>query len=410
MYTKRYWLITLLAIVLLPLTWVARARSVISPESIIVNPVPAQVGVRVWVGKAPSGLGAPGYYPGNPIHIFVHVTQNSYVYLFNIGPHGRIDLILPNHYSNGGNYLSAGTTRVFPGPGDPFNFTVTGPFGLNRVLAIASRVPLQLGQIAQFQGQGFARVRVRGESGLAHALSIAVHPVPQASWVSAVAYYQVANPHPRPQTGTLQLRSNPSGAFVFVDNQLVGRTPLDLPVRPGAHQVRFSDPGYYPEQTSAFVARGQIDTLSVTLARRIQQGDLLVTSNVPGAEVDLDGNPLGQTPLTVHQLTAGSYRLSVSRAGYQTFNRQVEIVPGLTTVNAQLNPLRDLLQVFSNVNGATVFANGHPIGRIGNGSLSRSLTPGSYQIVVLAGGYLVSVQQVDLTGNQVLVANLNRAP
>ncbi len=169
----------------------ALAGPVVSPQSIIVNPVQSSVQLRVWTGRDPSGLGDPGYLPGSPIHIFVNVSQPAYVYLFNVGPRGHIDLILPNRYSNGGNYLQPGTYE-FPSGNDPFNFTVTTPYGLNRVLALASTVPLNLNQVYQFAGQSaFASVRVSGPLGLGQALSIVVSPVPQTSWVSDAVEYSV---------------------------------------------------------------------------------------------------------------------------------------------------------------------------------------------------------------------------
>ena len=191
----------------------ALAGPVVSPQSIIVNPVQSSVQLRVWTGRDPSGLGDPGYLPGSPIHIFVNVSQPAYVYLFNVGPRGHIDLILPNRYSNGGNYLQPGTYE-FPSGNDPFNFTVTTPYGLNRVLALASTVPLNLNQVYQFAGQSaFASVRVSGPLGLGQALSIVVSPVPQTSWVSdAVEYsvipsYQVTPPPAPPPPCRLSLGS-----------------------------------------------------------------------------------------------------------------------------------------------------------------------------------------------------------
>lgn len=174
----------------------ASAAPVISAQSIIVNPVPTTLSVKVWTDRDSSGTQAPGYAPGERIRLYTSVNQDAYVYLFNVDPQGNVDLILPNRYQGGGNFLKANTTRAFPSPGDPFTFDVATPYGLNKVLALASRTALNLDQIASFKSQqnSFATVSVRGQQQLAQALSIVVKPVEQTSWISDTAYYTVVSP------------------------------------------------------------------------------------------------------------------------------------------------------------------------------------------------------------------------
>ncbi|WP_345459352.1 DUF4384 domain-containing protein [Deinococcus carri] len=170
----------------------AGAAPVISAQSIIVNPVQSSLTVKVWTDRG-SGQQVPSYAPGERIRLYASVNQDAYVYLFNVDPQGRVDLILPNKYQGGANFLKANTTKVFPSPGDPFTFDVAAPYGLNKVLALASRTPLNLDQIASFKTQqnSFATVNVQGQERLAQALSIVVNPVEQSSWISDTAYYNV---------------------------------------------------------------------------------------------------------------------------------------------------------------------------------------------------------------------------
>ncbi|KQR08866.1 DUF4384 domain-containing protein [Deinococcus sp. Leaf326] len=188
---------------LLPLTLVtaalaatAGAAPIISAQSIIVNPVQTAVNVRVWTDRDSSGNQTPNYVPGERIRLYTSVNQDAYVYLFNVDPQGQVDLILPNRYAGGANFLKANTTKVFPDAQDGFTFDIAAPYGLNKVLAVASRTPLNLDQIATFKsGQNsFATVNVQGQQQLAQALSIVVNPVPQESWTSDTAYYNVAQP------------------------------------------------------------------------------------------------------------------------------------------------------------------------------------------------------------------------
>ena len=181
------------------LTLSAVAAPQISPQGIIVNPIPTDLKVETWVNKDPSGLGGSVYQIGEKISIYTRVNQDAYVYLFNINAGGIIDLILPNAYERN-NLLQANTVRSFPALGARYNLTISGPEGLDQVLAVASRQPLSLDQIADIRS---GQTRIQGADNLARALSIIVTPLPPRDWVSDAVSYQVvrsiaAPPAPRP--------------------------------------------------------------------------------------------------------------------------------------------------------------------------------------------------------------------
>ena len=170
----------------------------LSAQSIIVNPVRTDLAVRVWTDRTSNASGIPDYQVGDTIRVYASVNRDAYVYLFNIDPDGTVNLILPNNLSDGANYLRAGEVRAFPGTQDAYSFDIVAPYGVNKVLALASAVPLNLNNIVDFQSQnaqvtGFADVRVAGQPQLAQALSIAVRPLSQDTWVSDVALYNVAD-------------------------------------------------------------------------------------------------------------------------------------------------------------------------------------------------------------------------
>ncbi|ACO46700.1 DUF4384 domain-containing protein [Deinococcus deserti] len=168
----------------------------ITSQSIIVNPVASPLKVSVWTAKDPTGSKIPTYVAGDRMTLNVKTTQDAYVYLFNVDQKGNIDLILPNKFTSGANFIKANTTKSFPSKEDKFTFDIAGPAGLNKVLAVASKTELDLNDIAQFkedQTTGFATVTVRGgQNGLAQALSIIVKPLPSKDWVTDVAQYQIS--------------------------------------------------------------------------------------------------------------------------------------------------------------------------------------------------------------------------
>ena len=174
----------------------------LSPQSIIVNPVDAPLGVSVWVDKDPGGGSNPVYSAGENLVVSVAASQDAYIYLFDLNAAGRITLISPNTYEDS-NFVGAGVVRRFPQTDSAYRFTVEGPAGQDRVLALASTSELDLNDIADFAGsQGFAAVRLQGQQALGQALSAAVDPLDASEWTTDTAFFRV-------NAGRLPLRGNP---------------------------------------------------------------------------------------------------------------------------------------------------------------------------------------------------------
>lgn len=218
----------------------AFATPQISPQSIIVNPVPTDLSVNVSVDRAGSN---PVYNIGDSIRVSVNVSDNAYVYLFSIHSDGQIDQILPNRLSGGSQFLRAGETRSFPPAGGAYTLSVDGPSGQDKVLAVASKRQLDTSEIASFKGnQPFATSSIQGQDNLARALSIVVQPVPASDWVTAVTYFQVqpqygSAPAPAPRNNTGSTTVTPITTVTTTISVEYG-----LNVYPGSVIVRFDDP------------------------------------------------------------------------------------------------------------------------------------------------------------------------
>ena len=259
---------TLLALV----TAQAQDSVVISPQSIVVNPKPA-FGVEVSVDKDASGDSAPSYNVGETVTISVKVTETAYVYLFNVRSSGEIQQILPNRYDDAGknNRVQAGQTKVFPAPNAPYTFSVEGPRGLDKVIAVASKEPLDTSTLADFgQDPNFASSN-QSEQSFAQSLSIVVTPKPQNSWVTDTALLYVGSAPATPVYGTLNITSTPSGAAAYVDSQFVGTTPVRFGTRAGTHTVRLELSGYAPVSTDVTLNGGQSLPVDLSLGGNAPQ-------------------------------------------------------------------------------------------------------------------------------------------
>ncbi|MBB6015872.1 DUF4384 domain-containing protein [Deinococcus radiopugnans] len=260
----------------------AHAAPKISAQSIIVNPVPTTVDVKVWTDRDSSGTRTPSYAPGERIRLYASVSQDAYVYLFNVDPGGQVDLILPNKYQGGANFLKANSVKVFPAAGDPFTFDIAAPYGLNKVLALASKTPLNLDQIATFKsGQNsFADVNVKGQQGLAQALSIVVTPVPQNTWDSATAFYQVV----ARRAAVPALPAQPVNPWGNARKwQVVVSVPSDLRALHDSYAARLKAEGYV--QTKLKIKNNEIES---EYRRGNDEAELQVKRKGNGVEIKLE--------------------------------------------------------------------------------------------------------------------------
>ena len=170
----------------------AAQRAEPSPQAIVVNPAPSYR-VSVWLDRAPEALDIPRYEVGDPVRIGVRTDEDAYVYLFSVSANGDVVQILPNRFDGGRDaFQSAGTTRLFPPSGAAYTFTADAPGGLARVVALASRRPLDTGTLASFDSEhDLLATSQLGPEGFARALAIVVTPLPQESWVTATAEFYV---------------------------------------------------------------------------------------------------------------------------------------------------------------------------------------------------------------------------
>jgi hypothetical protein len=133
------------------------------------------------------------------------------------------------------------------------------------------------------------------------------------------------------RVGNLQINVDPVGVSVQIDNVDVARTPTPpLRVDAGTHLVSLSAAGYEPRHLSVSVAGGALEVVTVQLVPlQSALAHLRVTSNVPGAAVLANGEPVGRTPLTSDlAVRPDSYAIALTRDGYLPESRQIHLHGG----------------------------------------------------------------------------------
>jgi hypothetical protein len=319
------------ALLLLALVASAHAQGVrFEPRAIVVNPAPS-FDVSVFLDK---GGNAPTYAVGERISISVRSDRDAYVYLYSLQPDGSVTQILPNRFDEA-NYLRAGETRTYPPRDAGYVFNVEAPTGLSRVVAVASLRPLDTRQLARFEsGAAFATSDI-GASGFQSAFRIVVEPIPNSSWVTSTAYYDVVRggASNTPAQATLAIDSDPRGADVYLDGRFVGTTPLRVGSQPGRRTLRIEAPDYYAFQTTLQLSPGESRRVDARLEAIPRTGTLVVRANVGGAQLFLDGRSVGTIPsgsgtLRLPQLDAGEVELTLVAPGYETVVTRVNVRAG----------------------------------------------------------------------------------
>jgi hypothetical protein len=406
--------ITGLALLLAALSMAFAQRIVISPQAIVVNPLP-DFEVEVFVDRDPTGARTPSYAVGESIQIGVRVSEDAYVYLFSISAGGEVVQILPNRFDAAGrdNFLRADRTVYFPPPGARYEFAVDPPTGLAKVIAVASKRPLDTGTLARFQTErDFQATSHLGEEGFARALSIVVRPLPQDAWVTSTALYYVGRAPAQAAYGTLDISSTPRGAEVYVGGAFAGYTPLRWGERPGQVSVEVRRDDYETTRQSVQVRPNVTTPVHFDLRAVAREGTVSFTSQPRGADVFVGGRNVGRTPTGAVAFAPGEYTATFELPGYRTESRRFTVRAGAaTTVNQDLRPLLASLEVFGNVGNARVFVNGSEVGRLASGTgrlLVENLDPGTVELVVIAPGYRTFLGNVRVEGGRVTTERIRQ--
>jgi len=118
-------------------------------------------------------------------------------------------------------------------------------------------------------------------------------------------------------------------------------------------------------------------------------GQLTVDSTPQGAEVQVDGrsDPTWVTPVSLTNLQPGQHSISVSKAGYSTDSRSVEVsAGGHASTTVRLSQVQATLIVKSNPPGAEIYVDARDIGT--KTPTQVSVGKGSHTVLVRLPGYL----------------------
>lgn len=163
-------------------------------------------------------------------------------------------------------------------------------------------------------------------------------------------------PWQTPQLGALQVTSVPKST-VFLNDKEVGKTPYyDEKLAIGEYTLRLTSD--VPSVNSQWQAKVKIISRVLTVVSRdlgpsellssghiisleqlpdAQKSEISVISTPTGAQVNIDSNPIGQTPVSQTNVKQGEHSIDISLAGYKSRNVRIQTVLGYRLMlNVQL--------------------------------------------------------------------------
>jgi hypothetical protein len=187
----------------------------------------------------------------------------------------------------------------------------------------------------------------------------------------------------------LTVTSRPSGATVVIDRQPRGTAPLSLPITSGTHtlSVRADDVERtltVMVPTSAHVS--QDFDFSRTPPK--PDGRLSVTTDPPGARVEIDGQPRGVAPIVVDGLSATEHTVRVTSAN-GSVQRTAGVAPGVLT-----ELVFSLPRAAAPTAGWITVASPFPVDVLENGEVVG--TSGAAKIMIAAGKHELVLRNNDL--------------
>jgi len=146
-----------------------------------------------------------------------------------------------------------------------------------------------------------------------------------------------------------------------------------------------------PTHVAAAAARGRNAKKkpAAPVAAVVVPGQMSIDSTPQGAQVQVDGktDPSWVTPFTLSGLAAGQHSITVSKAGYSTDTRTVDVASGSKAfVASHLSQLMATLAVSSNPAGANVYIDGKDTGKVTPAQVS--VDKGQHVILVRKSGYI----------------------
>lgn len=205
--------------------------------------------------------------------------------------------------------------------------------------------------------------------------------------------------------GSISVNSNPQGARVYLDNAYKGNTPMNIrDVAVGRHNIRIILSGYEEWITNITVTPSKVERVSANLEEQTSTGSISINSDPRGADIYINDNYEGITPLNLTNLSSGDYTIKITMPDYEEWVSEVTVSSKRETkLYAELvsRPSYGSMSIYCDQKDAKVFLNGtyrKTITQIP--TLLEKIDTGNYEIVIIKDGFRAWIKDVEIFSDE----------
>ena len=201
------------------------------------------------------------------------------------------------------------------------------------------------------------------------------------------------------KTGYLNIKSKPSGAIIFINDEEAGPAPKTITkLLPGTYKIEVKMDGYKSCCENVEVNADKQNQLDAVL--QILTGSLNIKSEPSNAAIIVDGNEVGNTPSNITDILPGKHLVKISMEGYENWSDNVEISPDKENqVTAVLQQLTCSLNIKSEPSNAVIIIDGNEVGN--TPANIADLIPGKHLVQIKMDGYRNWKESLDIVQEKV---------
>jgi formylglycine-generating enzyme required for sulfatase activity len=188
-----------------------------------------------------------------------------------------------------------------------------------------------------------------------------------------------------PAWADISFASQPAGADIIVNGEVLGVTPASLELLQGAYDVTIKRTGYKAWQDDLLVEAGVARQLPA-VALEAADGLVFIRSTPGNANVTINGQYRGQTPLEVSLPPGQEHEIRLFRTGFDTAVRRVRTsAEEERDMTVALDPITNPVTIVAEPADAQLYVNGE---LKGNANQTVNLIAASQRIEIRRDGYV----------------------
>ncbi len=117
--------------------------------------------------------------------------------------------------------------------------------------------------------------------------------------------------------GVVIVETKPKGAHIFLDGKNFGTSNRKLTIDYGFHKIEILKKGYTKITGEIFVPKNKTRLISIDLDKIKGAGSIIVKSSPAGADVFVDLDYIGKTPLVIKKILPGYYKIRLEKKNYK---------------------------------------------------------------------------------------------